>query len=73
MIAATFALSMGNSVVNWLILAVGLVIMAAVVKVSIEKECINTGATIIALLILVLFPVSFFRQAGFTAECRNGW
>ena len=65
MIAATFALSMGNNVVNWLILAAGLVIMAAVVKVSIEKECINTGATIIALLILVLFPVSFFSAGGF--------
>lgn len=65
MIAASFALSMGKSAVNLFILAVSLVFMAVVVKVSIEKERINTGATIIALMILVLFPVSFFTAGGF--------
>lgn len=65
MIAAVFVLPMGKSAANWLILAASLIFMAAVVKVSIEKDCINTGATVIALLILVLFPVSFFTAGGF--------
>ena len=65
MIAASFVLPMGKSVVNWFVLAVSLAFMAAVVKISIEKDCINVGATIIATLILVLFPVSFFTAGGF--------
>ncbi len=65
MIAAVFVLPMGKSAANWLLLVASLIFMAAVVKVSIEKDCINTGATVIALLILVLFPVSFFTAGGF--------
>lgn len=68
MIAAAFALSMGRSVLNWVVLAASLVFMAAIVKFSIEKncmECINKGATVIAVLILVLFPFSFFTAGGF--------
>lgn len=68
MIAAAFALSMGRNVLNWIVLAISLVFMAAIVKFSIEKncmECINRGATVIAVLILVLFPFSFFTAGGF--------
>lgn len=75
MIAAAFALPMGRSVLNFVVLAASLVFMAAIVKFSIAKncaECINKGATVIAVLILVLFPFSFFRREDFTAECRNG-
>lgn len=65
MIAAVFVLPMGKSAANWLILALSIVFMAVVVKVSIEKNCINAGATAIAALILVLFPLSFFSAGGF--------
>lgn len=68
MIAASFALPMGRSVLNWIVLAASLVFMAAIVKFSIEKncmDCINKGATIIAMLILILFPYSFFTAGGF--------
>lgn len=65
MIAATFVLPMGKSMANWLILAASLVFMVLVVKISIEKECINAGATVIATLILILFPISFFTAGGF--------
>ena len=65
MIAATFVLPMGKSVTNWIILVLSLIFMAVVVKVSIEKDRINRGATVIALLILVLFPFSFFTAGGF--------
>ncbi len=67
MIAATFALSMGRSVVNWVVLAASLIFMAAILKFSIQRncmKCINRGATVIATLILVLFPFSFFTAGG---------
>ncbi len=68
MIAAAFALPMGRSILNFVVLAASLVFMAAIVKFSIAKncaECINKGATVIAVLILVLFPFSFFTAGGF--------
>ncbi len=68
MIAAAFALPMGRSVLNWVVLAVSLVFMAAIVRFSIKKncmDCINRGATVIAVLILFLFPFSFFTAGGF--------
>lgn len=65
MVAAAIVLPMGKSVVNWVILAAGLIFMAAVMRVSIRKDCINIGATAIAVLILVLFPISFFSAGGF--------
>ncbi len=65
MIALVIILLMGRNLVNLLILAVSLVCMAVVVKISIRKECINTGATIITVLLLMLFPVSFFSAGGF--------
>ena len=48
-----------------LILAVSLIAMTAIVKVSIRKGRIHAGATAIALLLLTLFPVSFFTAGGF--------
>ena len=65
MLALIFILPLGRSLINMLLLAAGLVIMALVVKFSIKKECINGGATVITLLLLVLFPISFFSAGGF--------
>ena len=65
MVAAVFVLPMGRNLINYLILAASLIFMALVVRVSIRKDCINKGATAISVLILVLFPVSFFTAGGF--------
>jgi len=65
MIALVIILPMGRNLVNLLILAASLVCMTAVVKISIQKRCINAGATIIAILLLLLFPLSFFTAGGF--------
>lgn len=65
MVALIFILPMGRSIANLLILAVSLIAMAMIVKVSIQKECINMGATSIAVMLLLLFPVSFFTAGGF--------
>ncbi len=65
MLAAVCVLPMGRSIANILILAASLIFMAVVVKVSIQKGRVNTGATIIAVLILVLIPISFFSAGGF--------
>lgn len=68
MIASVFALPMGRSLLNYIVLVASLIFMAAVVRFSTKKNCmncINRGATIIAVLILVLFPFSFFSAGGF--------
>ena len=65
MLALMFILLMGRSVVNLLILAVSLVVMSLIVKMSIRKDRIHTGATAISVLLLLLFPVSFFSAGGF--------
>ncbi len=65
MVALMFVLPMGRSLLNMLILAVSLICIALIVKVSIQKKCINRGATAIAVLLLLLFPVSFFTAGGF--------
>ena len=65
MLALIFIMPMGRSWVNMLLLAAGLIMMALVVKFSIKKERINTGATFISILLLVLFPISFFTAGGF--------
>lgn len=64
MIALVFILLMSRYRINLYILPVCLVYMAVVVKVSIKKECINTGATAIVILLLLLFPISFFSAGG---------
>ena len=65
MIALLIILPMGRNLVNLLILVASLVCMALAVKISIRKECINVGATIISVLLLLVFPFSFFSAGGF--------
>lgn len=65
MLALIFIFSLGRNLTNMLLLAVNLVVMALVVRVSIKKECINAGATFITIMLLVLFPFSFFSAGGF--------
>ncbi len=65
MVALLLIMPMGRSVWNILALAVSLVAMGLIVKVSIKKERIQTGATAITLLLLLLFPLSFFSAGGF--------
>lgn len=65
MIALIFILLMGRSLFNILLLAVSLIGIALTVKISIQKKCIHTGATIISIMLLFLFPLSFFSAGGF--------
>lgn len=65
MVALVFVMPMGRTIWNYLALAASLVAMALVVKVSIKKGRVNTGATLIVALLLVLFPLSFFTAGGF--------
>lgn len=64
MIALIFILLMSRYAANLFILPVCLLYMGAVVKISIQKERINAGATAIVILLLLLFPVSFFTAGG---------
>ena len=65
MIALVIMLPMGRNLMNLLILAVSLVLISAIVKFSIRKDCVHAGATAITVLLLLLFPVSFFTAGGF--------
>ncbi len=65
MVALVFTLPMGRNIWNFLILAVSLVVIAAIVKASIQKKRVRAGATAIAILLLTLFPVCFFTAGGF--------
>ena len=65
MIALIIILPMGRNLINLLILAASLVCIYFTVKFSIQKDCINGGATAISVLLLLLFPVSFFTAGGF--------
>ncbi len=65
MIAIAFTLPMGRSVWNILMLVVSLAAMGVIVRISIRKQQIHTGATVIAVLLLTLFPVTFFSAGGF--------
>ena len=60
MVALVFILPMGRNLVNMLILAVSLICIGFIVKVSVQKKCINIGATCITVLLLLLFLLSFF-------------
>ncbi len=64
MVALIFILLLSRHLANLFILPVSLIFMAVVANVSIRKGCINTGATAIAVLLLLLFPVSFFTAGG---------
>lgn len=65
MIALIIILPMGRTLINLLILAASLVSISYIVKFSIRKNCINGGATAISVLLLLLFPISFFTAGGF--------
>ena len=65
MIALVFTMPMGRTLWNILIMVAYLIAMALIVKFSIQKKCVHTGATIIAILLLTLFPVCFFTAGGF--------
>ena len=65
MIAIAFTLPMGRSLWNVLIMLASLALMAAIVKISIRKKRIHMGATLIAILLLTLFPITFFSAGGF--------
>ena len=65
MVALVFTLPMGRSVLNIVILMISLVVMAVIVKFSIRKKRIQTGATAVVLLLLTLFPFTFFSAGGF--------
>ncbi len=65
MVALFIILPMGKKPLNWLVLAVSLISISVIVKVSIQKKCIHKGATAISVLLLLLFPFSFFTAGGF--------
>ncbi len=65
MVALLCMLPMGRNVLNWVMLPISLITMAVIVKVSIQKDCIQTGATVISVLLLILFPICFFSAGGF--------
>ena len=65
MVALVFILPMGRSIWNILLLAASLTAMYIIVKVSIQKEQIHAGATAISVLLLLIFPISFFTAGGF--------
>ena len=65
MVALIFTLSMSRSVWNLLLLAVSLTAISLIVKHSIRTGHIRAGATAIMVLLLTLFPISFFTTGGF--------
>ncbi len=65
MVALTFTLSMSRNIWNILLLAASLITISLIVKHSIRRGNIRAGATAIAILLLTLFPVSFFTTGGF--------
>ncbi len=64
MIALAFILLIGWHISNIAILVGSLIYMCIVAKISIQKQCINTGATLIVILLLLVFPASFFTPGG---------
>ncbi len=65
MIALVFTLPMGRRLLNLAILAVSLAAIATIAKISIRKGRLEAGATAIVVLLLVLFPFTFFSAGGF--------
>lgn len=64
MVALTFILLMGWHISNIILLLASLAYMSVVVRISIQKQCINTGATLIVILLLLIFPISFLTPGG---------
>ena len=65
MIAIAFTLPMGRNIWNILILLGSLVVISFIVRISIKKKSIHAGATAISMLLLMLFPLTFFSAGGF--------
>ena len=65
MMALLLIMPMGRNIWCILALVVSLAAMGLIVKFSVRKERIQTGATAISVLLLVLFPISFFSAGGF--------
>ena len=65
MIAILFTMPMGRTAWNALLLVVGLAAIAVIARISIRKKRIHAGATAIAVLLLTLFPFTFFSAGGF--------
>ena len=65
MVALIFTLPMGRSVLNIVILVISLAAIALIVRLSIRSGRVQTGATAIVILLLVLFPFTFFSAGGF--------
>ena len=64
MVALVFILIMGRFTANIFIMAGSIAYIYLVLKFSIQKECIDVGATAIVVLLLLLFPVVFFAGGG---------
>ena len=64
MVALVFILILGRFTANLIILPASLIYMYTVARISIQKECINAGATATVLLLLMLFPMVFFTGGG---------
>ena len=65
MIALIFTLPMGRRISNIVILIISLAVISLIVRFSIQKGCVHTGATAIVILLLTLFPFTFFTAGGF--------
>ena len=65
MIALIFTLPMGRSAWSIALLVGGLAAIVLIVKFSIRTRRIETGATAIIMLLLTLFPITFFSAGGF--------
>ena len=65
MLALIFTMPMGRTLWNFIIMVIYLISIALIVKYSIQKKRIRTGATAIAVLLLTLFHVFFFKAGGF--------
>ena len=64
MVALLFILVLGRITANLFILPASLAFIYIVARISIKKDCINTGATATVILLLLLFPVVFFTGGG---------
>ena len=64
MIALLLIMPMGRNLGNILLMILSLLSMGIIVEVSIKKSRIQTGATAISVLLLLLFPISYFTAGG---------
>ena len=65
MVAVLFTLPMGRNIWNTVCIVPALAAMALIMEYSLRKGRIQTGATAIVLLLLTMFPFTFFSAGGF--------